>query len=115
MMDAGDLEAAALAIRDGAFAYLQDERGVRVEDYLTVLGAISGEAALVATGLDIEATDLAPASGIFGGRINGVLSGDTADLAEASATSVIGILRDRLVPHLVPAEWIDLGRLYTFV
>jgi hypothetical protein len=110
-----DVDAAALRIRDAAFAYLQDGRGVRVEDYLTVLAAMTGEGALVAAGLDIEAVEIAPGSGMFGGRVNEILSGDTADLAAAGPETVVGILRDRLVPAVVQADWFDLQRLYTFV
>jgi hypothetical protein len=115
MTDAQEVDAAALTIRDAAFQYLQDEHGVRVEDYLTVLAAVTGEAALVSTGIDIEEVEIAPGSGMFGGRVNDMLSGDSAELAEAGPSTVIGVLRERLVPGLVPADWIDLQRLYTFV
>jgi hypothetical protein len=115
MTEPGGVEAAALTIRDAAFEYVRNESGVRVEDYLTVLAALTGEAALVSAGIDIEAVDVAPGSGVFGGRMNDVLTGDTAELDEAGPGTVVGLLRDRLVPGIAAADWFDLQRLYTFV
>jgi hypothetical protein len=72
---------------------------VRVEDYLTVLAAITGEAALVASGvLDIETTQLTPGSPIFGDPMNQILSGDSTDLAAQPPDTVVGILVAELVP-----------------
>ena len=60
-------EPAAVALRDVALAYVQDERGVRVEDYVTVLAAATGEAAIVASGvIDIEHNELTPGAAVFG-------------------------------------------------
>jgi hypothetical protein len=107
---------AAFAIRDAAYQYLVGERGVRVEDYLTVLAALTGEAALVASGmLDIEAADIAPGSGVFGDAVNEILSGDATDLDDVGSATVIGLLRDGLVPGVVAGELFDLERLYRFV
>jgi hypothetical protein len=79
---------------------------VRVEDYLTALGAVTGEAALVASGvIDIEASDLTPGAGIIGSQINEILTGnDTANLASVPADSVVGILVAELVPDTVALE-----------
>ena len=78
---------------------------VRVEDYAAVLGAITGEAALVAAELfDVEAATMAPGSAVFGDAINAKLSGDTADLAAAPIDSVMGILVAALVPHVAPLD-----------
>jgi hypothetical protein len=107
---------AAFAIRDAAYQYLVGERGVRVEDYLTVLAALTGEAALVASGLiDIETAAIKPGSGIFGDAVNEVLSGDATDLDEVGSASVVGLMRDGLVPGVVAGELFDLERLYRFV
>jgi hypothetical protein len=111
------LEWAAAAIDDAAIALLRNERGVRVEDYLCALAAATGEAALADAGLfDIEATDLTPGAAVFGDEINRMLTGDATVLADVPADSVVGVLRDRLVPGTVAAE--DFGplkRLYELV
>ncbi len=52
-------------ISAAALARVADPPGsisVRVEYYLTALGAITGEAAIVAAGIDIETLDMAPMS-----------------------------------------------------
>jgi hypothetical protein len=82
---------------------------VRVEDYLTALGAITGEAAIVAAGIEIETLDIPPGSALFGDQVNQVLSGDTADLAAVPADSVVGILVTELVPKVYALA--DFGRL----
>ena len=108
---------AAAAIDEGAVALLRDERGVRVEDYLTALAAATGEAALVDCGLfDIETTDLTPGAAVFGDQINDLLTGDATAVDDAPATSVVGVLRDRLVPGtLTSAAFGSLERLYVLV
>jgi hypothetical protein len=112
----GAIARAAFAIRDAAYQYLVGERGVRVEDYLTVLAALTGEAALVASGMiDIETAAINPGSGVFGDAVNEVLSGDATDLDEVGSATVVGLMRDGLVPGVVPGELFDLERLYRFV
>jgi hypothetical protein len=99
--------AAAEQLAGAALARVQDPatRGVRVEDYLTVLGGITGEAALVAAGvLDIESTDIPPGSPVFGDQINVVLTGDTTDPTHVPADSVVGILIAELVPDTIPLD-----------
>ncbi len=97
-----DVEPIVLAVRDAALGLVQDERGVRVEDYLTVLAAAAGEATLVDAGLfDIEANDLTPGAGVFGDAINVVLTGDRTADDELPATSTVGVLVDQLVPDVV--------------
>jgi hypothetical protein len=93
---------AAQALANVALRRIQDPQTgrARVEDYLTVLAAMTGEAALVDSGvIDIETTELAPGSRVFGDAINVVLTGDTADLAAVPAGSVVGILVAELVPE----------------
>ncbi len=80
------------ALNDAALALLADERGVRVEDYLTALAAATGEAALVDAGWDIEGSDLVPGSALFFEPVNAVLSGDPLDLDALPPTSVLGVL-----------------------
>lgn len=87
---------------------------VRAEDYLTVLGSITGEAALVSAGLfDIESSELTPGSAVFGDQINHILSGDTPDLAAVAPDSVVGLLVRELVPAVVPLDYFgSLETLY---
>jgi hypothetical protein len=124
----GDLDGAAAAadppiraaserLADSAIEWLKDEAGrVRVEDYLTVLGALAGEAALVASGVLASVPPerkLPPGSAVFGDAINVILTGDVADLVEVPASSVVGIVAREIVPGLVPAtEFPPLDELY---
>jgi hypothetical protein len=86
---------------------------VRVEDYITVLASMTGEAALVAAGvLDIETSTIPPGSAVFGDAINEILTGDTDDLTKLPADSVIGILVRELVPGVVSLD--SFGRLDDF-
>jgi hypothetical protein len=97
----GSLRAAASGLAAAALQrVLEPATGrVRVEDYLTVLGAMTGEAAVLATGIfDLETTELPPGSPIFGDPMNQVLTGDTANLASVPPDSVVGILLAELVP-----------------
>ena len=72
---------------------------VRVEDYVTVLAALTGEAALVAAEvLDIETSTIPPGAPVFGPAINMILSGDQPDVTKVPADSVVGILVGELVP-----------------
>lgn len=94
-----------------------DDQRVRVEDYVAVLAAATGEAALVDSGcIDIEHTELIPGQGIFGEAINRVLSGDRTELADPDPMTVIGILRGHLVPEVLPDEAFgSILRLYEHV
>lgn len=86
---------------------------VRVEDYLTALGAVTGEAAIVAAGIDIEALDTLPGAALFGDQINHVFTGDTADLAAVPADTIVGILVAELVPKVYSlADFGSLEDLY---
>ena len=111
--------AAASALAAAALQRVQDPatRRVRVEDYLTVLAAMTGEAALLAAGvLDLETTDLPPGSPVFGDPMNQVLTGDTANLASVPPDSVVGILVAELVPGTYALEAIPpLEALYAGV
>jgi hypothetical protein len=83
-----------------AVALVEEKSGqVRVEDYVTVLAALTGEAALAAAGiLDIETSTIPPGAPIFGPAINLILSGDQPDATKVPADSVVGILVGELVP-----------------
>jgi hypothetical protein len=110
--------AAANVLAGAALKNVQDAEGrVRVEDYVTVLGALTGEAALVAAGLfDIETTAMTPGSAVFGDQINLILSGDSPDLARLPSQSVMGILVSELVPAIVPLTLVvPLEELYRHV
>ena len=86
-----------------ALSIVQDPetRGVRVEEYLTVLAAAAGEAVLASSGvIDIESNPMNPGGAILGAPINIVLSGDVMSFAEVPADSAMGILIGRLVPDV---------------
>jgi hypothetical protein len=102
---------ASQAIAAAALARVQDPatNRVRVEDYLTALAAITGEAAIVAAGIDIEALDMPPGAALFGDQINQVLTGDTADMAAVPADTIVGILVAELVPKVYALA--DFGAL----
>lgn len=91
-------------MREAAIAFVHADGGVRVEDYLTSLAALVGEAALAAAGFDVEGHDLPPGSGLFFEPVNEILSGDQGTVDGSPATSVAGLLRDAWVPSLVPAD-----------
>jgi hypothetical protein len=107
------------ALAAAALAYVQDPatQRVRVEDYLTALAAITGEAAVVAAGVfDIEHTDLTPGAAVFGDAINHVLTGDASALEDVPADSVVGTLVHELVPLVVSLDMFgSLERLYAHV
>jgi hypothetical protein len=89
---------------------------VRAEDYIAVLAAVTGEAAIVASGIDIESFPGTPGQGVFGNQINEVLSGDQADVGTVPSLSVLGILLSELVPATVPREYFgSIERLYRLV
>jgi hypothetical protein len=114
------VRAAAAGLAAAALARVQDPatRSVRVEDYLTALASVTGEAALVAAGVPafIESSAIQPGSPVFGDQINAILSGEELDVAAVPTDSVLGVLRDELVPGTIPLE--DFGtveRLYRHV
>lgn len=101
------LRAVALDLADYALSMVRDEETgrVRVEDYLTLLAAASGEAVLVASGIvDVESNSMNPGGAILGAAINNVLSGDKASFSGLPADSALGILVQRLVPDVFPLE-----------
>jgi hypothetical protein len=117
-MDSSAAETAPARLAAAALALVQDPetRRVRVEDYLTVIAAATGEAAIVDAGIDTEAAGLAPGSRVFGDAIDAVLSGDTTVLASVPGDSVVGVLRAMLVPGVVPeAAFGDLRDRYASV
>ena len=90
------------SIREAAIALVHADGGVRVEDYLTALGAVTGEAALVAAGFDVVGHDLVPGAALFYEPVNQILSGDRGTVAVSPAESVVGVLRG-WIPDLVGA------------
>jgi hypothetical protein len=117
---AGDArQVAAQKIVDAALARVADPPGsgrVRVEDYLTAVAAVTGEAAIVSAGIDIESLDMPPGAALFGDQINEVLTTDTTEIDKMSADSVVGILVAALVPNVVPlADFGSLEDLYRSV
>jgi hypothetical protein len=109
---------AAERIRAAALARVAEPgtNRVRVEDYLTALGAVTGEAAIVAAGVDIEALDIPPGAALFGDQINQILTGDTADLGAVPADTIVGVLVAELVPRVyAPTDFGSLEELYRSV
>ena len=97
----------ATALAATALRHVQDSATgrVRVEDYLAVAASMTGEAALIASGvIDVESSEIAPGSAVFGDPINTVLSGDVSDPTAAPPRSVIGVLVAELVPEVLPLE-----------
>ena len=97
-----DLAGAEAALREAAIALVQNEQGVRVEDYLATLAAAAGEGALAAAGFDVAGHDLPPGSPLFFEPVNAILTGDT--VADVPADSVYGILRDLTPEPPTPTE-----------
>ncbi len=106
MRHMADLETAEAALRDAAIALVQDEHGVRVEDYLTTLAAAAGEGALAAAGFDVARHDLTPGSGLFFEPVNMLLTGDRVD--DVPPASVYGILHDLVPAPPTPTELYEL-------
>ena len=98
----GDLGDAPDRLRDGALALVQDERGVRVEDYLASLAAATGEAALATAGFDVVGHDLTPGAPLFYEPVNHVLTGDV--LEDVPAGSLYGILQGLVDGPPTPKE-----------
>lgn len=107
--EGGSGRAASEALTRVAFNYV-NEGGegtprVRVEDYVTVLAALTGESALVESGvIDIETAEGKPGSWIFGEAINQVLTGADPSSPSPSSDSVLGTLIQRLVPAFVQID-----------
>jgi hypothetical protein len=98
----GLAKAALLRVQDPAIGR------VRVEDYLTVIAAMTGEAALLSAGMfDLERSDMTPGAPVFGDAVNDVLTGDSVELASVPEHSVMGILVRELVPAVVPLAAFD--------
>jgi hypothetical protein len=79
------------ALRNAAIAMVQNDHGVRVEDYLATLAAATGEAALATAGFDVAGHDLTPGSALFWEPVNRVLTGDVLD--DVPPGSVFGIVQ----------------------
>jgi hypothetical protein len=109
---------AAAALAEQALRWVQaDDGSVRVEDYLTALAAVTGEAALADAGLfPLEGSGMTPGAAVFGDAVNVVLSGDERDAADAPPGSVVGTLVSELVPDVVSLDAFGpLERLYAHV
>lgn len=109
----GTLADAESRIRQAALRLVQEPDGrVRVEDYLTVLAAATGEAALAASGFDVEHHNLTPGSPLSHGPVASRLGLDPADgVGSGSGTtpagtvwSILSGLRERVVaPSAFPS------------
>ena len=51
---------------------------------------------------DIEDNEMTPGSGVVGEAINHRLTGDGLNVATVPAATVVGVLRERLVPLVAP-------------
>ena len=111
----GTLDDAQTAVRAAALDLVQTPDGrVRVEDYLTVLAAAAGEAALAAAGFDVEGHDLPPGSALFFDPVNAVLTGDP--ITRPAAPGTVWSLIEPLGGSLAPAAALpDPAALYRFV
>ena len=98
----GDLGDAPDRLRAAALALVQDERGVRVEDYLTGLAATTGESALAAAGFDVAGHDLPPGAPLYFEPVNHVLTGDV--LEEVPVETVYGLLQGLVDDAPTPKE-----------
>ncbi|MEP6798436.1 MAG: hypothetical protein ABI890_09820, partial [Lapillicoccus sp.] len=111
----GSLADAESAVRAAALTLVQTPEGrVRVEDYLTVLAAATGEAALAAAGFDVAGHDLPPGSALFFDPVNAVLTGDPVTRPAAAGT--VWALIEPLGGSLAPADALpEPTALYRFV
>jgi hypothetical protein len=94
---------AEAAVRDAAIAMVQNDKGVRVEDYLATLAAVTGEGALAAAGFDVAGHGLTPGSGLFFEPVNARLTGDPL-VDPVPATSVYGIVAAGATDPPAPTE-----------
>ncbi len=97
----GTLADAETRIREAAIQLVQEPGGgVRVEDYIATLAAAAGEAALAASGFDVEHHDLAPGSVLHDDAARSRLTGDPVTSPAPSGTvwSILEPLVGRAVP-----------------
>jgi hypothetical protein len=77
---------------------LTTDRGIRVEDLITAAASIVGELCIeVAGDFNPRKHEFVPGSRVFSEKVNGLFSGNSADLDAIPADSVVGVLRDRLL------------------
>lgn len=115
----GTLADAESRIRQAALRLVQEPDGrVRVEDYLTTLAAATGEAALAASGFDVEHHDLPPGAALTHDAVRGRLGTDATGPQDGSPApapagtvwSILSGLRDRVVPAAAFPSTEDLQR-----
>lgn len=95
----GTLADAESRIRQAALRLVQEPDGrVRVEDYLTTLAAATGEAALAASGFDVEHHDLVPGTALAHDAVRGRLGIDPTGVQHGAAVQDAGA-RDEVVPE----------------
>lgn len=98
----GTLADAETRIREAAIQLVQEPGGgVRVEDYIATLAAAAGEAALAASGFDVEHHDLTPGSALLHAPVTALLTGDPVG-SPAPAGTVWALLQP-LAGRVVPA------------
>lgn len=92
-------EAVASKLVQFVLHILTDERGVRAEDAICALATIVAERCIDAAGdYALRTHELTPGGRVFSDRANRLITGDVAsdDLDRFPASSIVGILRDRL-------------------
>src|SRR3954451_16803470 len=97
-----DLDAPAEQLRDAALGLGQNERGGRVEGYLTTPAAAAGRGGLAAAGFDVEGHTLPPGSGLFFEPVNAVLTGDPLQPGGAAPGTVWAVLAAAGLPLPTP-------------
>jgi hypothetical protein len=90
---------------DALFVVLTDnlkkDGRIRAEDVIAAAASITGERCIEAAGnFNPRKHNFVPGSRVFSDKVNELISGDSAgnDLDAVPAESIIGILRDRLLP-----------------
>jgi hypothetical protein len=90
---------------DALFVVLTDnlkkDGRIRAEDVIAAAASITGERCIEAAGnFNSRKHNFVPGSRVFSDKVNELISGDSAgnDLDAVPAESIIGILRDRLLP-----------------
>jgi len=94
-----EAERIARKVKDVVLAHCKDRRGlIQAKEALAAMAAVVGERCMEAAGeIPVRTHDLTPGQRVFSDKVNVLLTGDEAlDLAEISAYSVFGTIRDQL-------------------
>ena len=91
------IEICAAALYQALTRALTNERGIHVEDLISVAAAIVGEACIETAGdFNPRNHDFVPGQRVFSTNANALFC-DDKDLSAAPAGSIVGILRDKLL------------------